>query len=162
MHLTRLRNKSVQNLPENINQQVTKNLSTTFFVFSMIIILLAGSGFFIALHFFVNPLQNPMTVSNYQPVTLERVSLTLDLSSPDDNSLVFDNNLLVSGKTTSSAMILITLNDSNQLISSGNQGDFSLTIKLLPGGNELIVSAFDNLGNYKSEQRTIYYSEAKL
>ncbi len=162
VHLTRLRKKPIPDLPENIQYFMAKQLSTTFFILSMIIILLAGTGFFAALHFFVNPLQNPTTASSYQPVTSLPVSLTLNLSSPEDNSLVFDNNLLVSGKTIPNALILITINDNNQFINASNIGDFSLTIKLQLGGNQLIVSSFDNLGNYKSELRTIYYSGEKL
>lgn len=163
MHLTRLRKEAIQPNPENkFKQYMTKKLSTTFFTFSMIIILLLGSAFFIALHLFVNPTQNPLTISNYQPVTSKPVSLTLNLSSPDNNLLVYDPNLLISGQTSSGILVLITVNDSNQTINASSQGDFSLTVKLQPGSNQLIVSAFDNQGNYKTEERSIYFSEEKL
>lgn len=145
-----------------IKEIMSKKLSTTIFTLSMIILFTVGVAFLISLHVLVNPAVNQVAIKDYQPVTSKPISLTLDLSSPDDNSLVFDNNLLVSGKTTSGAMVLITLNDDNQLIDAGNQGNFSLTIKLQLGGNQLIISSFDNLGNYKSESRTIYYSEEKL
>lgn len=137
-------------------------LSTTFFILSMLALLIVGVVFLGAFNFLVNPKSNPVALNDYQPVTQNRVSLTLDLSSPDDNLLVFDNNLLVSGKTVPGATVLITLNDDNQLTTASNQGDFSLTVKLQTGGNQLVVSSFDASGNYKSEFRTIYYSEAKL
>lgn len=163
VHLTRLKKEPVQTLPENKFKQImNKNLGTNIFIFSMILILLVACGFFAVLHFFVNPQQNPITTANYQPVTSKPVSLTLNLSSPDDNLLVFDPNLLVSGQTTSGTLILVTLNDSNQILNASTQGDFSLTVKLQTGNNQIIVSAFDTLGNYKTEERSIYYSEEKL
>lgn len=172
VHLTRLRKNPAPTLPENIlieakktdgfKQLMNKNLGNNLFIFSMIIILLGGIGFFITLHFFVNPQQNPMTETSYQPVTTNPVSLTLNLSSPDDNILVFDSNLLVSGQSTPGNLILVMVNDNNQILNSSKEGSFSLTVKLKSGSNQIIVSAFDNQGNYKIEERLIYYSEEKL
>lgn len=163
MHLTRLQENPVQkNFVNNFKQLMAKKLSTTSFTFSMIIILVLGSAFFIGLHYFMNPQQSPLAISSYQPVTSNPVSLTLNLSSPDDNLLIYDPNLLISGQTSSGITVLITVNDTNQIISASTSGDFSLTVKLQTGTNQVIVSAFDNQGNYKIEERSIYYSEEKL
>lgn len=148
--------------PEIKSSIMSRNISTTSFIFSMLGILILASAFFLALHFYLNPQQIPVTFQNYQPVTTLPVSLTLDLSNPDDNLLIFDNNLLVSGKTIPGALVLITANDQNQLLTASSDGYFSQTVKLSPQVNQLSVSAFDNSGNYKSEQRTIYFSEEKL
>lgn len=139
-----------------------RKISTTSFVFSMLVILILGFAFLIVLHFYVNPKQIPVTFQDYQPVTSLLVSLTLDLSNPDDNLLVFDSSVLVSGKTVPGTLVLITANDQNQLLTASSDGYFSQTVKLQSATNQLSISAFDSLGNYKSEQRTIYYSEEKL
>jgi hypothetical protein len=172
VHLTRVTENSVQTEPDKISlevsnfdklkQKMTKNLGTSSFIFSMILILLVALGFFMYLHFFVNPKEEPSTILNYQPVTTNPLSLTLNLSSPDDNLLVYDTNLLVSGQTTSGTLVLITINENNQTLNASKQGDFSQTVKLQSGINQVIVSVFDNQGNYKSEERSIYYSEEKL
>ncbi len=162
LKLKRIRRSSPQTFFDRIENIMSKKLSTTSFIISMLVILFIGGAFLTALHLFVNPKANPITSENYQPVTSKPVSVTLDLSSPDDDLLVFDNNLLVSGKTTPGALVLITLNDENQMIMASNNGDFSLTVKLGPTVNQLAVSSFDNSGNYKSESRTIYYSVEKL
>lgn len=148
--------------PEIKQGIMSRNMSATSFIFAMLIILILGSAFFLALHFYLNPQQIPVTFQNYQPVTTLPVSLTLDLSNPDDNLLVFDSNVLVSGKTVPGALVLITANDQNQIITASSDGYFSQTVKLSPQVNQLSISAFDNLGSYKSEQRTIYFSEEKL
>lgn len=96
------------------------------------------------------------------PVTSSPVSLILNLSSPDDNLLIFDADLLVQGKTSKGAGVIISSNEEDQIIEPGNQGNFSATLKLQQGVNNLLVSTFDNLGNIKSEQRIVYYSKEKL
>lgn len=162
MMLTRIKRQPPLSLPGKIKAAMFKNVGTTFFIFSMLIILVLGSTTLVMLYFFLNPKQNPITIQNYQPVTSLPVTMTLNLSSPDDNNLVFDNNLLVSGTTIPGALVLITLGDDNQLINASSQGNFSLTVNLQPAYNQLIVSSFDDLGNYKSETRAIYYSKEKL
>lgn len=147
---------------EKIKEIMSKNLSPTSFVFVMISILMLGCILIAALYFFLNPKQNPIALSDYRPATTLPVSLTLDISSPDDNLLVFDNNLLVSGKTAAGVLILITSNGQNFLLNASSDGYFSQTVKLDPQVNQLSISSFDNSGNYKSEQRTIYFSEEKL
>lgn len=140
-----------------------KNLGTKFFILSMLTILIFGIASIVFLYFLLNPRQNPVAfLDNYQPVTSLPVSLNLDISSPDDNLLLFDGDLLISGKTVPGALVLITTNDQNLLFNAASDGYFSKTIKLQSGVNQFTISSFDNLGNYKTEFRTIYYSEEKL
>jgi hypothetical protein len=101
------------------------------------------------------------TVSS-SPVTSEPVSLTLNLSSPDDNLLVFDDNLLIQGKTSSKASVILSMDEEDSVTEPSPSGDFSATIKLRPGVNLLTVAVFDNNGASKSEERTVYYSEEKI
>jgi hypothetical protein len=113
-------------------------------------------------------LQNNLTIPNKQsavnlsPVTSEPVSVTLNLASPDDNVLIFDDSLLIQGKTSPQATVILSFDKDDSVIEAGNSGDFSATIKLQPGVNQFTVSVFDNFGNSKSENRTVYYSKEKL
>ena len=99
---------------------------------------------------------------NFQPVTKGPVNLTFNLSSPDDNILVYDGNLLVQGKASQGAVVLMSLNDEDQILDLSSSGDFSITAKLDEGLNELQISAVDSLGNSKVEARTVYFSKEKL
>lgn len=96
------------------------------------------------------------------PVTKERVSLVLSLSSPDDNLLVFEPDLLIQGKTTPQAVVLLSSQNQDLLLNLTTNGDFSQTLKLQEGVNRLIVASVDKLGNNKKEVRTIYYSKEKI
>lgn len=131
------------------------------FIFVMLLILaLGGAGIY-----WFNSNFNPAaltTLQNMIPVTSEPVSLTLNLSSPEDNSLVFSEDLLIQGKTSPKAVVILSTNSSDLLLEPTPQGDFSVSVKLQPGLNLLSINAFDQAGIQKTENRTIYYSEEKI
>lgn len=145
-----------------LNFKMFYKLKNWQFIVSMLAILVFSTGLLLALYFYIN--QNPSGVNFAQsePVTREPVSLIFNLSSPDDNLLTFDSDLLVTGKTSPGSVIIISLNDDDQSLEVSSQGDFSTTLKLQPGVNSLTIASFDLLGNSKSEERTIYYSKEKI
>ena len=102
------------------------------------------------------------STSSYKPVTKEPVSLTLNLSAPEDNLLVFDSDLLIAGKTSPKANVIISLDEDNFALEANDRGDFSTTVKVKNGPNKITVSSFDNLGNKKEENRMVFYSTEKL
>lgn len=132
-----------------------------FFIF-LLTILFICLGLVIYLYFQVQSKVPTSALLNSWPVTSEPVSLTLNLSSPEDNMLVFDTDLLLQGKTSPQAVVVLSLNDTDEAIEASSQGSFSTTLKLEEGINQVSVTVFDSLGNSKSIDRTIYYSEEKL
>lgn len=143
---------------------MNKHLSPTAFTLSMFFLLLLGLGFLAGLYLFLNPnkLATPADLISTGPVTSEPVSLTLNLSSPNDNILVFDPHILVQGKTIPKAIVILSSNSDDETLNVDNDGNFSTTIKLKEGVNEIDVASFDNLGNSKEEKRMIYYSPEKV
>ena len=130
-------------------------------VFLIIILILAGAGY-LGYKYYLPAQKTPIALTAINPVTSKPVSLTLDLSSPDDNLLVFDPDILIQGKTIPAATVILSLDDTDQILPTDDQGNFSKTIKLQNGVNQFTVQVFDNLGNTKSESRTIYYSTEKI
>lgn len=137
-----------------------KPLPPVVFIIFMIVILSLGIGFSIALHFFV---KIPVIPAIYQgPVTTKPISLFLNLSSPDNNKLVFEESLLVQGQTIPHALVLLSLENEDKIIDVDNMGNFSITIKLSSDVNQFTAAVFDNLGNSKKEERIVYFSKDKL
>lgn len=133
------------------------------FVITLSALLVLGAGFLGTFYYFTYyPIAQKDTEVTRLPVTSQPVSLTLYLSSPDYDQLVFNPNLLVEGKTSPEAVAIVNLNDDDQMIKASGQGDFSATLILQEGINQLSVTAFDNQGNRKTEDRTVYYSTEKL
>lgn len=112
--------------------------------------------------FQISPQKEQNSLISSAPVTSEPVSLSFNLSSPDNNLLVFDSDLLVSGKTSPQATLVLSLDKEDWATEVDSTGNFSNTVNLKEGANNLIVTIFDSQGNSKSESRTIYYSKEKI
>ncbi len=139
-----------------------KSLSPQVFVLFMGLILLIGLGFSLGLYFFLNPRFPKMTVVNLSPVTSQPVSMTVNLTSPADHSLVFASEQLIQGKTSPNVIAILSTNKNDQVINVDADGNFSQMVTLQEGAHEIIVSAFDNEGNGQVEKRTIYYSKEQI
>lgn len=136
-------------------------LSFKIFILSMLVILLIGFAFLGLMYLFLNPSTASTPLSLQKPVTTEPVSLTLNLSSPDNNLLVFDPDILVQGQTSEGATVILDT-DNADFVPDLSGGNFSATVKLQPGLNQLTVTSFDDTGNSKSENRVVYYSTEKI
>lgn len=139
-----------------------KNLTPKFFIISMSMIFIVSLTLLGGLYLYLNqgiPKQQEVTS---RPVTSEPVSLTLNLSSPDDSQLVFEPDILVQGKTTPNSVVLLSAEDKDMVVDTTPDGNFSLTLKLVAGLNRLDATVFDSQGNSKSENRTVYYSKEKI
>jgi len=144
-----------------IKELLNMKFSTSVFVISMLSILIIGGAGIILFNNYFNP-PAPDSLQSMTPVTTEPVSLTLNLSNPENNSMVFSEDLLIQGKTNPKSVVILSTNTEDLLLEPNQQGDFSLTVKLQKGLNLLSVNVFDNLGTSKVENRTIYYSEEKI
>lgn len=142
--------------------------SFKFFVFSICIALILAGGTLGAFYFISNnsSISLPKGTANVspvtKPVTSEPVSLTLNLTSPENELLVFDSDLLVQGKTSPKSTVILSLDDEDLTLLANDSGDFSTTVKLNEGANKIIVAVFDNLGNEKKEERAVFYSTEKI
>lgn len=141
---------------------MNRTLSPTTFIIAMILLLMVPLGATFYLYFSINA--SPYEKSNGLtiPVTQEPVSLILNLSSPDDNVFTTSSEALVQGKTSPRADIIVSTEKEDFVLEVSSSGSFSATIRLTEGVNSIEVSAFDDLGNNKEEQRTVYYSKEKI
>lgn len=138
-------------------------MSTKVFVISHLTILILSLVFLGGLYFVLNSDEIfSSSLKNYLPVTKKPVSLYLNLNSPDDEVLVFDKSLLVSGTTTPKSVVIISLEKSDAGTEANNKGDFSKIIELSEGLNLITVTSFDSEGNSKQVSRTIFYLEEKI
>lgn len=140
-----------------------QKLSTKLFILSHVLILTIGLIFLGGLYFIVNiQYQKPNKPFSKGPVTALNKSLRLDLSQPDQDSLLYSSSISVSGKTTPTTEVLISTESNDLVIKSKPDGSFSTILDLDEGVNRISVTAFDASGNAKSEERTVYYSKEKI
>ena len=143
---------------------LTRKLSTRSFILSQIIILLVSLLFLGTLYYLLNFYNQVPNKTFFQagPVTRPPVSLTLELTSPEDNLLTFEGKLLISGKTSPNLQVLITSETKDLIIQSKSDGRFSADFDLTEGVNNIAVASFDKTGDQKSIKRTVYYSKEKI
>ncbi len=142
---------------------LNKKISTKSFIFSQISILIIGLIFIAGLYYLLN-IQYQKNDSPFQagPVTSIPKSLRLNLDSPDDDSLTFQNSVIISGQTAALKDVLIFTDSQNLVITSKPDGSFSTVLKLDEGVNRIITAVFDTNGESKTVERTMYYSKEKI
>lgn len=113
-------------------------------------------------HFITASQNRPLALTSLGTITHEPVSFDLEVDNPDDELLVYDSSLLVSGKTSPNASVIISDGDQDLALSASSTGDFSQVVTLSTGLNRILINAFDDQGNTKQVARTVYYSEEKI
>ena len=137
-------------------------LSTKTFIISHTIIFLSGLIFFGGLYYILYQEKFQPPQADYNPVTKVPVSLFLEISSPEDNVLVYEDNIVISGKTGPETTVIISSQDNDTGLQASKDGEFSKVFQLSRGANIIEVTAFDTEGNSKTVTRSVYYSEEKI
>ncbi len=140
-----------------------KKLSVKQFILSHLIILTVGLLFLAGIYYIVN-IQYQQNDKSFEkgPVTTPPKSLRLDLDQPDDDALTFQSSILISGKTAPSKEILISTDTQDLVIKSKPDGSFSTVITLDEGVNKITAVVFDATGDFRSIERSVYYSKEKI
>ena len=139
-----------------------KILSTQTFILSHLTLLILALVFFGGLYYILYPERFAASVTEYVPITKEPVSLFLEISSPEDDILVSDGNLVISGKTGPDASVIISNQTTDMALQASKNGEFSKVFPLNPGPNIIEINAFDSEGNSKSTTKSVFYSEEKI
>lgn len=152
--------------PKKVKSQkrswLQKELSGIGFAGTMLALLVLGLIFFIGLRVYINTGYIKSLWEDNQPVTKQRKEFNLVVSNPDDNVLVFDKSLLVTGSSTPKTTVIISTDTDDYAFQTTNNGDFSSSITLSPGLNKITISAFNDTGNSQKQERTVFYSTEQL
>lgn len=139
-----------------------RKLSTKAFVISQILILLVGLFVFISLALFVNDGVGKGPWQLRKPVTQEPKSFNLTINSPEDNLLVFEPTLLISGKTSPKTPLVISTPSQDFALLSGDNGDFSKNVPLEVGLNIITINSINEDGAIKQIKKIAYFSKEKI
>ena len=84
--------------------------------------------------------------------------LTLSLIKLENNDVITESPLDISGITKPNSHIVVSSEDEDYVITSDNQGNFQLEIDLIGGVNQLLIAAYDDRGNSSIQNLNIIYS----
>lgn len=141
---------------------MSNKLSPKTFIFSQIFLLIAGLAFLASLYFYLNKDFSKPSIANYIPVTQKPASFSLEVNNPEDQLLTYNKTIVISGKTSPKATVIISTNASDAGLEADSKGEFSTVVDLKPNINDLKISAFDEFGNTQSNTRTVFYTEEKI
>ena len=82
----------------------------------------------------------------------------LSIDSPKDEEVVAKKTITIAGKTAPDATLVISSEDSDQVVKPATNGDFTLSQTILDGTNVLKVTAIFSSGEEKSVTKTVTYS----
>ena len=128
------------------------------FIMVLIGLLVAGAAFYFYQSTKVIPNTKTRLTISPTPTPTPKSNIFLILNDPTDESVVGSKTLLISGKTTSDAAVMVITDADQQIIQPSSEGNFSTTITLESGENVIQVQAIAPDGGTKFLQRTVTYS----
>lgn len=128
------------------------------FIAVFIGILFAGIAFYFYQSTKVIPDTKTKTISIAPPTPTPKATIYLTLATPK-NGEVFDKKVVtLSGKTVPGSLVIISGEESDEVVSPSSAGDFSSTITITDGGNIISVTAIAPNGEQISQTRTVTFS----
>lgn len=130
------------------------------FIATALGLLVAGLAFYIFQATKTVTHINTKTVSFVSPTPASSVFLTVD--RPKDEQVVNNKVGVISGKTTNNAVVIVITEDSEDVITPANNGDFSTTVNLDDGQNVLEIISIVPNGESIRIKRTVTYSQEEF
>ena len=96
----------------------------------------------------------PQTTTIPTPTPQPIQELQISVATPEDNIVVNQEEIVVSGITRTNVIVAIITEEEEFLVESGNDGNFSKTITLIKGANTITVQASDT--NQISDPKIIH------
>lgn len=89
-------------------------------------------------------------------------TISLTISTPEDEFLTNSNTLKVTGKTLANAVVAIMSETGEVLVQADINGLFSADVSLEGGYNLITVTATDDKGNSSTQSLTVTYTTSKI
>jgi len=105
-----------------------------------------------------NQTQKQETPSPTSSPTPKAEGLQLTILRPENNSILSDKNVEISGKTEANATVVIQYDKGETILVSDDNGSFSYTAELIPGANTITMTAFNNNGESVEKTINVVYS----
>lgn len=143
--------------------KLTKKLTKKQFIISQLVIFIVALIFLGGLYYILN-IQYPQPKERFSqgPVTTEPKTLRIDLDQPDEDALFFKPEIIISGKTGPNLEVLITTESKDLVIKSKSDGKFSTVLELEEGSNKITAVVFDAGGDFRSQERNVYFSKERI
>lgn len=107
-----------------------------------------------------NIVKNPQSPQNTPTPKPGSPELKITLNKPEDNDVVTENFITVSGITKSLAWVTVSGEKDDYIVQADESGVFSQDVNLVPGVNQIKITAFDSAGNENASKVLVVYSSS--
>lgn len=107
---------------------------------------------------FFNKSKAISTEATPSPKDNQEFKITLD--KPENDDVVTQNSVTVSGITKPLIWITVSGEDDDYILQAGDNGVFTQNVNLIPGVNQIKITAFDPEGNESIEKVLVIYSSS--
>ncbi len=135
----------------------TEKIIISFFAI-LIGVVVAGIVFYFYQQTKVIPPAKIKKVTVEAPTPTPENANILTIDSPKDEEVVDKKTLTISGKTNADSIIVISANNSDQVITPAKTGNFVTTLVLEDGANEIEITSIEPNGFETKQERTVTYS----
>lgn len=87
---------------------------------------------------------------------------SLEITEPENNIVVNDNEIAVSGRSEPKTVIAVIAEGFEELLVSDEEGVFTVDVPLTSGSNEIKVAALNKSGQKEEKVLMIVYTTAKI
>lgn len=106
--------------------------------------------------------QNETTNTITLPTQKQQQEASLEITSPQDESIAVDKTLKVAGKTGPAHIILFDTDAGTDSVEASGDGSFSFATELVEGQNTILVTSYSNNGEKETKTLTVFYTGEKL
>ena len=104
----------------------------------------------------------PTPVLEQPPTLIPVSSLSLEIISPEDESIIEEEKITLEGKTAPESVVVVIYPEGENIVEADKEGNFETEITLVGGANEIKITAYDEEGNQAEKNLTLVYSTAKI
>ena len=104
----------------------------------------------------------PTPVLEQPPTLTPASSLSLEIISPEDESIIEEEKITLEGKTAPESVVVVIYPEGENIVEADKEGNFETEITLVGGANEIKITAYDEEGNQAEKNLTLIYSTAKI
>jgi hypothetical protein len=88
--------------------------------------------------------------------------ISLNVSTPADETLTNATTIALTGKTVPNAAVAVLFESGETILTASDAGDFSFEVPLEGGFNRISVKAFDQNGDSSTQNLTVTYTTQKI
>jgi len=128
------------------------------FIAVVVGLLVAGVAFFLYQSTKTIPLSKipKITINNPTPTNVPNIFLTID--KPIEGSVLSQKSVSISGKTADNATLVVNTAETDQVITPSLNGNYSVSISLDNGENQISITAISPTGDEVTKVITLTYS----